>query len=102
MDYTYMGDDEDEKSPILVIKVDTSTATMAALVPCKGASVDWALGAVMGFLEFLGYKRLAIKTAQEPSILDLIRSIFADLDPNQHFGQDLDLQDQVRGWPGGP
>ena len=32
----------------------------------------------------------------KPLILDPIRAIFDDLNPNRHFGQDLDLQDQGR------
>ena len=35
----------------------------------------------------------------KPSNLDPIRAIFDDLDPNRHFGRDLD---QARDWPGRP
>ena len=31
----------------------------------------------------------------EPSILDPICTIFDDVGPNRHFGQDLDLQDNA-------
>ncbi len=76
MDYTFLGGQEDEAvAPVIVIKDGASGATMSQLVPCKGASVPWVQKSVSGFIRFLGYARLILKSDQEPAILELRKEI---------------------------
>ena len=65
--------------PILVIKDSKSCCIDANVVPRKG-ECGFATKCAVDFLEFLGYKRINLKTDQEDPILTLKASAKRDWD----------------------
>ena len=78
MDYTYMiaedNKDKEDKTirgmPILVIK-DTMSGYIAAQVVLNKGECGHAIEFAIQFLDFLGYKRIVLKTDQEESRMSL-------------------------------
>ena len=74
IDYAFMGsgqeDEDGSQNPILVVEDDTSKAVMAHMLPRKGAD-EYAVERLKQDLGLLGYKRIVLKSDQEPAILAL-------------------------------
>ncbi len=75
MDYAFLGNEDDVTVPILTMKDDRSGATIATAVRRKGTSDEWALGYALKFIKFLGYKRVTLKSDQEPAMMDFKATI---------------------------
>ena len=75
IDYTFLGSDGDETFPVLVVKEDRAGAITAIPVQCKGTGDQWAVDYIKQFIEFIAYKRIVIRSDQEPAILDIKREI---------------------------
>ena len=71
LDYTHMGTNDEETIPCLVARDSRSGATIATTVKQKGASDEWAVEYMKKLLFFPGYKRVVLKSDQEPSILEV-------------------------------
>ena len=54
MDYMFLGKDDEETSPALVMIDNRSGAVFATWVPNKGASAEWVMRRVVMFLNSLG------------------------------------------------
>ena len=81
MDYAYMHpetemeEDTDKGMPILVARDSRTKMVFARVVPRKGLD-EYAVGAMKRIVEQLGYKRIIMKSDNEPAILllkDLVR-----------------------------
>ena len=74
IDYAFMGSGQDEQdgnhNPILVIEDDTSKTVMAHMLPRKGVD-EYAVERLKQDIGLLGYKRIVLKSDQEPAILAL-------------------------------
>ena len=75
MDYAFLGNEDDGTVPILTMKDDRSGATMATAVRHKGTGDGWALEYALKFIKFLGYKRIILKSDQEPAMMDFKTTI---------------------------
>ena len=71
-DYMYMEskESEDKGMPILVVKDRDSGWISARVVPKKGKHV-YAIKEMSKLIDWMGYRRIIIKTDQEPAIMDL-------------------------------
>ena len=72
MDYMYMetAESDDRGMPILVTKDRTTGWTSARVVPKKGKH-PYAVKGVMQDIEWMGYKKVILKSDQEPAILEV-------------------------------
>ena len=74
IDYAFMGtgqeDDEGNQNPILVMKDDTTRTMSAHMMPRKGPD-EHAVKRMQQDIKNLGYRRIIIKSDQEPAILAL-------------------------------
>eukprot|EP00974_Lingulodinium_polyedra_P067665 6552644-Lingulodinium_polyedra.AAC.1 len=68
------SEDDDMESPILVIKARKTKAVMAHLLPRKGAD-PYAVARVVQDIRNTGYKRIILKSDQEPSIMALKQEV---------------------------
>ena len=69
MDYFFMGQDESKVASHLAIKDRRSGYGMATCLDTKTS--EYAVASVINFIRETGYKRLVLKSDQEPSILKL-------------------------------
>ena len=72
MDYMYMesAESEDRGMPIIVAKDSESSWIMARVIPKKGKRVQ-VIRELGKMIDWMGHKRLALKSDQEPAILEV-------------------------------
>jgi hypothetical protein len=70
-DYMFL----DGKSPTLVYRDRNSRRCFAHLVSHKGIGDPWILNQIIEDLDSLGYRRIVLKSDQEPAIRDLPREV---------------------------
>ena len=76
MDYAFLKDKPGGDSfPIVVLKCQSTKAIMIHPVQCKGRSTVDAVEDCTGSIRALGYRRLIIKSDQEPASVDLVQGI---------------------------
>ena len=77
MDYHFMGTEGEEGTiPMLCVKDSHTKVVFDFVIPEKGVN-EYVVTRVLGALAWLGYKRVVIKTAQEPSIVALVEAVKA-------------------------
>eukprot|EP00971_Amphidinium_carterae_P220004 4367367-Amphidinium_carterae.2 len=76
MDYYFLGE-ENETMPHIVMKDRKSDAYFSSCLDAKGST--YAVAYVTGALQWLGYKRVVIRSDGEPSILSLKRKVIENL-----------------------
>jgi hypothetical protein len=75
MDYAFLGrEDEQMLATMLVMHEQPSGADAAIQVAEKGAS-DYAVAAVMHYLNWWGHAKIIIRTDGEPAIVSLVRKL---------------------------
>ena len=83
IDYMYMHSEqeaEEEKGmPTLVIKDSRKKMIVSKVVPRKGV-VDYAVGTLKKAIEQLGYKKIVLKSDNEPAILALKEAVRKETD----------------------
>ena len=79
MDYGFFGSEgdggADSGHPILICKDRISKKRASIPVPSKGTQHPYPVKAVVKFLNGLGYKKVFLKSDQEPSIVALCKAI---------------------------
>ena len=84
MDYGFFGSEgdggADSGHPILTCKDRISKKRASIPVPSKGAQHPYPVKAMVKFLNRLGYKKVILKSGQEPSIVPLCKAIKTNLD----------------------
>ena len=75
-DYMYMSTrDAENKYLALVMACKETEATFAHVVPEKGTSGGWIVGQLKRDIDFLGWKRVVLKSDQEPSIVEVHKEV---------------------------
>ena len=78
LDYGFFGQPGDvahNSLPVLVLRDRQSKAVWSHPVPSKGVSHPYPAKAIMNDLDFTGYKRIILKSDQEPSITALVSAV---------------------------
>ena len=76
VDYCFpRGESGTESITVLVIKERKSQMVSATVVLQKGRWHEAAQNAVIDFIRKLGYKRVIIKSDQEPALIDLVKAV---------------------------
>ena len=76
IDYAFVKESgEKENLTIIVMKDRESKAIFANVVELKGRGMEGTIDLVIENLRRLGYKRIVLKSDQEPAILDLVNRI---------------------------
>ena len=77
MDYGFMRaqSEEEQMSPMLVIKENGHGLVFAAVVPAKGNAHPWIAKRCYRWIEGIGYPKVVIKSDNEPSITALTRDM---------------------------
>ena len=73
-DYGYMGEEDKDSIPLLIIKDSKSKRCWATVVDAKGAT-EFAVGFYISVLKELGYRRVLVKNDNEPAILALRNAV---------------------------
>ena len=78
VDYGFFGQPEDKAHctlPVLIVRDRKSKGIWSHPVPAKGVTHPYPAKALMADLDFMGYKRVILKSDQEPSILALCEAV---------------------------
>jgi hypothetical protein len=76
IDYAFIKEQGQEDSlTVIVMKDRESKAVFANVVELKGRGIDGTINRVLENIRRLGYKRIVIKSDQEPALTDLVNGI---------------------------
>ena len=78
VDYGFFGQPEDKAHctlPVLIVRDRKSKGIWSHPVPAKGVTHPYPAKALMADLDFMGYKRVILKSDQEPSIIALCEAV---------------------------
>ena len=78
IDYGFFGTSEGQVPntlPVLIVRDRRSKSTWSHPVPSKGVEHPWPAKALMNDLDMTGYKRVILKSDQEPSIVALVNAV---------------------------
>ena len=78
MDYGFFGQPEDRSHdtlPVLIVRDRKRKGIWSHPVPSKGVVHPYPARALMADLDFMGYKRVILKSDQEPSIVALCDAV---------------------------
>ena len=78
IDYGFLGQPEEgphNSLPVLVVRDRQSKGIWSHPVPSKGVSHPYPAKALMTDLDFMGYKRIIMKSDQEPAITALVEAV---------------------------
>lgn len=78
VDFCFMGKAEDERPKCIVVAKDRETRMiMCTVTPVKGGGHEFPARRIRAFINELGYEHadIAMKSDQEPAILDLVREV---------------------------
>ena len=81
VDYEFFGQPEDRAHntlPVLLVRDRKSKGIWSHPVPAKGVTHPYTAKALLANLDFMGYKRVILKSDQEPSIVALCESVKND------------------------
>ena len=78
VDYGFFGRGAEEAMPILCVR-DRRTGMLAATVVDKKGKTDYATSFLKAFILSLGWKRLLLRSDNEPSLLSLLSRVAANL-----------------------
>jgi thiol-disulfide isomerase/thioredoxin len=68
-------DDSGRSLPVMIVKDRRSKAIASVPVPAKGIEHPYPAKKLLKILDLLGYKRVLMKTDQEPSIVALVKAV---------------------------
>ena len=72
VDYAFSdGEDHEKNFPIMVMKDSNSKVIFSNSVPCKGTKHPFPVKQACFNLKQLGYKKIILRSDQEPAIVDL-------------------------------
>ena len=75
MDYGFLGQQGQDTAVLFVMKEIGTGMTMAMIVPKKGLSDDWIPRRISGFVRTFGYKKIIIRSDNEPAIVALRKAV---------------------------
>jgi len=78
MDYGFMGQDDDDVTPMLVVKDKKSKSPWGGAIPSKGND-DYARQLLVQVVRETGYRRVVLKSDNEPAIVVLKQAARAEL-----------------------
>ena len=78
MDYVFLGqEDQDDLTPVLILKHSKSKAIFSHPVTCKGTMCEWVISRVVKDIESVGIRKVILKSDQEPAIIALKTAIIS-------------------------
>ena len=88
MDYGFLGQNEEDALPIIIIRDHASHTTCSHAVPCKGTTGSpYPVRQVAYSIARLGHKKIIFKSDDEPAIVALRNAITAVL--RSEYGMDV-------------
>ena len=79
VDYGYMGREHGKAMPHIVAKCRRSQMLASTAIEKKGRQDDYAASFVVAFILSLGWKRLVMRSDNEPAMLSLLSRVAANL-----------------------
>ena len=81
IDYAILdGEDHERNLPIVAMKDSNSKVVFSNAVPCKGTEHPYPVKQARFNIKQLGYKKIILKSDQEPAIIDLCNKIKESVD----------------------
>ena len=75
MDYFFIGDESKGTTPAVAARESMSKALMAHVIPGKGCDIEWTAQQLASEIDHMAYKRLVLRSDQEPAITALAEAI---------------------------